>query len=140
MNYVIALITGSLFGIGMALSGMVNPELVTAFLDVNGQWNPTLVYVMGGAWAVFIPGYQLLIKTRARPVLSKDWDLNKSKAIDAPLMAGASLFGIGWGLLGVCPGPAATSIFSGNSDVGVFVVAMMVGLFFSRQFKTKILK
>lgn len=91
MNYVIALITGSLFGIGMALSGMVNPELVTAFLDVNGQWNPTLVYVMGGALAVFIPGYQLLIKTRARPVLSKDWDLNKSKAIDAPLMAGASL-------------------------------------------------
>ena len=140
MNYVIALITGSLFGIGMALSGMVNPELVTAFLDVNGQWNPTLVYVMGGALAVFIPGYQLLIKTRARPVLSKDWDLNKSKAIDAPLMAGASLFGIGWGLLGVCPGPAATSIFSGNSDVGVFVVAMMVGLFFSRHFKTKILK
>lgn len=140
MNYAIALLTGVLFGIGMALSGMINPELVTAFLDVSGQWNPTLMFVMGGALAVFIPGYQLLIKARAKPVLGNDWSLNKSKVIDAPLVVGASLFGIGWGLLGVCPGPAVTSAFSGNSAVWMFIAAMMAGLFISHQLKTKILR
>ncbi len=139
MFYVIALLAGVLFGIGMALSGMVNPELVTAFLDISGQWDPTLIFVMGGALAVFIPGYQLLIKKRAQPILTSDWSLSKSNSIDVQLMVGASLFGIGWGLLGVCPGPAVTSVLSGNSDVLIFIAAMMAGLFISHQLKTKVL-
>lgn len=140
MFYLISLLTGALFGIGMALSGMTNPELVTAFLDISGQWDPSLIFVMGGALAVFIPGYQLLIKKRSQPILTNRWNVSKNKTIDAQLMIGASLFGIGWGLLGVCPGPAVTSILAGNSDVWLFTVAMMAGLMVSHQYKTKILK
>lgn len=139
MFYVIALLAGVLFGIGMALSGMVNPELVTAFLDISGQWDPTLIFVMGGALTVFIPGYQFLIKKRAQPILTHDWRLSKSNSIDVQLIVGASLFGIGWGLLGVCPGPAVTSVLSGNSDVLIFIAAMMAGLFISHQLKAKVL-
>ncbi|KEI70013.1 YeeE/YedE family protein [Endozoicomonas elysicola] len=139
MFYVIALLAGVLFGIGMALSGMVNPELVTAFLDISGQWDPTLIFVMGGALAVFIPGYQFLIKKRAQPILTNDWSLSKNNSIDVQLIVGTSLFGIGWGLLGVCPGPAVTSMLSGNSDVWLFIVAMMAGLIISHQLKTKVL-
>ncbi|MFK0569530.1 DUF6691 family protein [Endozoicomonas sp.] len=133
MFYVIALLTGLLFGMGMALSGMIDPNLVIAFLDITGHWDPTLIFVMGGALMVFIPGYLLLIKQRQQPLLTETWSLNNNKTIDWRLIIGASLFGVGWGLLGVCPGPAITSLFAGNTDVWLFIAAMMAGLMVSKK-------
>ncbi|WP_067515470.1 YeeE/YedE family protein [Endozoicomonas ascidiicola] len=138
MFYIISLLTGLIFGIGMALSGMIDPAVVIAFLDVAGEWNPALMFVMGGALLVFIPGYQLLIKKRQQPVIAEKWSLNSLKALDRPLIIGAALFGLGWGILGVCPGPAVTSMLAGNSDVWLFMAAMIAGLFISQKLKQKI--
>ncbi|WP_299734279.1 DUF6691 family protein [uncultured Endozoicomonas sp.] len=138
MFYIISLLTGLIFGIGMALSGMIDPAVVIAFLDVAGEWNPALMFVMGGALLVFIPGYQLLIKKRQQPFIAAKWSLNSLKALDRPLIIGAALFGLGWGILGVCPGPAVTSMLAGNSDVWLFMVAMIAGLFISQKLKQKI--
>lgn len=128
MFYLVSLFTGLLFGIGMALSGMIDPQLVTAFLDPFGSWNPALLFVMGGALLVFVPGYQLLIKRRNQPVLAKSWGMNKNSVVDYKLIGGAAIFGIGWGLLGVCPGPAVSSVLAGNSDVWLFLAALMAGI------------
>ena len=128
MFYLVSLLTGLLFGIGMVLSGMVDPQLVTAFLDVFGSWNPSLIFVMGGALLIFVPGYQSLIKRRSQPVLVDSWSMNTKHVIDRPLLCGAAIFGIGWGLLGVCPGPAVSSVFAGNSNVWLFLVALMAGI------------
>ena len=128
MFYLVSLLTGLLFGIGMVLSGMVDPQLVTAFLDVFGSWNPSLIFVMGGALLIFVPGYQSLIKRRSQPVLVDSWSMNTKHVIDRPLLCGAAIFGIGWGLLGVCPGPAVSSALVGNSDVWLFLVALMAGI------------
>ena len=128
MFYLVSLLTGLLFGIGMVLSGMVDPQLVTAFLDVFGSWNPSLIFVMGGALLIFVPGYQSLIKRRSQPVLVDSWSMNTKHVIDHPLLCGAAIFGIGWGLLGVCPGPAVSSVLAGNSDVWLFLVALMAGI------------
>ena len=128
MFYLVSLLTGLLFGIGMVLSGMVDPQLVTAFLDVFGSWNPSLIFVMGGALLIFAPGYHSLIKRRSQPVLADSWSMNTKHVINRPLLCGAAIFGIGWGLLGVCPGPAVSSALAGNSDVWLFLLALMAGI------------
>lgn len=133
MFYVISLLSGLLFGVGMALSGMIDPNLVIAFLDITGHWDPTLLFVMVGALMVFIPGYLLLIKKRQQPLLTGTWNLSNNKTIDRRLIIGASLFGVGWGLMGVCPGPAVASFFTGNSDARLFLVAMIVGQLYQQQ-------
>lgn len=134
MFYLISLVTGLLFGMGMVLSGMIDPQLVTAFLDVTGNWKSPLMFVMGGALLVFIPGYFLLVKPRSRPVLGGAWAFNTTQTIDRPLLGGACLFGVGWGLLGVCPGPAVTSLLAGNSDVWLFLAALMLGITLNKMF------
>jgi uncharacterized membrane protein YedE/YeeE len=124
----IALISGVLFGLGMAISGMVDPTNVVAFLDVTGNWSPDLMFVMGGALAVFMPAYFLLIKPRRQPVLAQEFCLAKRKDIDIRLVAGATTFGVGWGLAGLCPGPVVASLAAGNGGVVLFFACMMVGL------------
>lgn len=120
---------GVIFAVGLALSGMTTPANVIAFLDVFGSWNPTLAFVMGGAIAVHAPIYWLFVRGRETPTFARTFGLPTRRDIDVQLLAGAALFGAGWGLAGFCPGPAVASLASGASTVIWFVVAMLVGMF-----------
>ncbi|WP_372797619.1 DUF6691 family protein [Litorivivens sp.] len=122
-----ALVAGLLFGVGLAVSGMLIPDKVLNFLDIAGHWDPSLALVMGGALAVTVPGYYLVAQ-RPRPLLVSSFSLPTSTAIDGKLLAGASLFGLGWGLSGLCPAPALVNITTGFVDVLAFVAAMLVGM------------
>jgi uncharacterized membrane protein YedE/YeeE len=124
----VSLLSGVLFGIGMTVSGMVFPQKVTAFLDVAGQWDPSLIFVMGGALLVFMPSYFFIIKPRKAPILGESFSYSTLTRIDRRLVTGAGIFGIGWGLAGVCPGPIVTSLSFGDSGFWVFFVSMMIGL------------
>jgi hypothetical protein len=124
----VSLISGLLFGLGMTISGMADPVKVIGFLDVAGEWDPSLMFVMGGALLVFMPAYFLLIKSKVKPLNSEEFCLSTNKHIDKKLVSGAVIFGLGWGIAGVCPGPVVSSLALGNSDVIIFFVAMMLGL------------
>jgi hypothetical protein len=124
----VALAAGLLFGLGMAVSGMVDPANVIAFLDVAGHWAPDLAFVMGGALAVFMPAYFLVIRKRKAPVAAEEFCLANKKTLDLRLISGAAIFGIGWGLVGICPGPAVSSLAAGNGGIVIFFATMMVGL------------
>lgn len=122
-----ALLAGILFGMGLAVSGMLIPDKVLNFLDIAGHWDPSLALVMGGALAITIPGYHLVTK-RPKPVLAEAFSLPTSRDIDAKLLTGAALFGLGWGLSGLCPAPALVNITTAFVDVLAFVGAMLVGM------------
>lgn len=122
-----ALVSGLVFGLGLAVSGMMNPAKVIGFLDVAGDWDPTLVFVMGGALLVAVPAYRL-IPRRGRPVFEEGFSLPEKKAIDARLVGGSALFGVGWGLVGFCPGPAMAALGTGLLPVFLFVGAMLAGM------------
>jgi uncharacterized protein len=122
-----ALGAGLLFGLGLSLSGMLDPARVRGFLDVAGAWDPSLVFVLGGAVSVSALGYALS-RRLPRPALAASFDLPTARRIDAPLVAGAALFGVGWGLAGFCPGPAVAALSTGAAPVLVFVAAMLAGM------------
>ncbi|WP_413112154.1 DUF6691 family protein [Thaumasiovibrio sp. DFM-14] len=124
-----SLLSGVIFGIGMMISGMVNPVKVIGFLDIAGEWDPTLAFVMGGALLVFIPFYFLLIRRCEKPIADRCFFMPESNVIDKKLLGGAALFGIGWGIAGICPGPAITMLGSGNLLIILFIIAMGAGLF-----------
>ena len=123
-----SLLTGVLFGLGMVISGMTDPSRVIGFLDIAGQWDSSLLWVMVGAIGVFMPAYFGLIKKQSQPRYSTVFQLAKSTQIDKRLLIGATIFGLGWGAVGVCPGPAVSSLLIGNHDIWVFVVFMLAGL------------
>ena len=122
-----ALGCGLVFGLGLAVSGMMDPAKVIGFLDVAGDWDPTLVFVMGGALLVTIPAYRVILNRR-RPVLAIGFSLPTKKNLDAPLIWGSAIFGVGWGLVGFCPGPAVAAIGTGLPAVLGFVAAMVAGM------------
>lgn len=122
-----ALLSGCLFGIGLAMAGMTEPAKVLGFLDVIGAWDPTLVLVMGGALAVTLPAFTLILR-RTQPLLAAKFELPVRRDIDRSLVVGAVLFGIGWGLAGLCPGPAIALIFLDPGLALPFLVAMLVGM------------
>ncbi|MBE7244970.1 MAG: YeeE/YedE family protein [Actinomycetospora chiangmaiensis] len=124
---VAALASGLIFGLGLALSGMLDPARVRGFLDVAGAWDPSLVFVLGGAVTVSALG-TLASRRRAGPVLGARFDWPAKRRIDAPLIGGAALFGIGWGLSGFCPGPAVAALSTGATPVLVFAAAMLAGM------------
>lgn len=121
-----ALLCGVLFGAGLTLSAMVNPEKVLNFLDVAGHWDPSLALVMGSAVAVTLVAFPLVLR-RPRPWFGARFQLPHKSNLDAPLLIGAALFGVGWGLAGYCPGPALAALSFGRSEPLVFVLAMLVG-------------
>jgi uncharacterized membrane protein YedE/YeeE len=121
-----ALGAGILFGLGLVISQMVNPAKIIGFLDVAGRWDPTLLVVMAGALAVATPAFRLVLK-RSRPLFATGFSLPTRTDLEPRLIAGAALFGIGWGLAGFCPGPAVTALVTLQLPVLVFVVAMLAG-------------
>jgi uncharacterized protein len=118
---------GLIFGLGLAISGMMNPAKVIGFLDVTGNWDPTLACVMGGALLVAVPAYRRIL-ARRRPVLADGFSLPTRNSLDAPLIWGSALFGVGWGLVGFCPGPAVAAIVTALPAVLEFVAAMIAGM------------
>ena len=127
MWIVAPLFCGLIFGAGLLISGMVQPTKVLGFLDIFGAWDPSLAVVMVAALAVSMPGF-LLANQRPRPWLAKQYFWPSKSGIDLPLLSGAALFGIGWGLVGLCPGPALESLATLSPGVVVFVVAMATGM------------
>lgn len=132
MAGIVAVVTGLLFGAGLAASGMTNPEKVQGFLDLTGVWDPSLMFVMGGAVVVTLISFRFILKL-SRPVFSEQFHMPSSASIDTRLIIGAALFGTGWGLVGYCPGPALAAIAYLNSDVMIFLVAMFVGAFLGQE-------
>jgi uncharacterized membrane protein YedE/YeeE len=128
MALMTSLLAGLLFGLGLAISGMIDPARVTGFLDVAGAWDPSLAFVMGGALAVFMPGYFLLVKPRRQSLLGEPMARVPAPVLDRRLIGGAALFGIGWGLVGICPGPALSLISSGQPMILLFIGAMVAGI------------
>lgn len=128
MQKFIPLLAGVIFGIGLAISGMTQPQKVIGFLDLFGNWDPTLLFVMVGAIAVHFIGYKIILKRRS-PLFDTQFHMPTRSDINPRLLGGAAIFGIGWGLGGYCPGPAVTSITTGWSTVSTFIIFMIVGMF-----------
>ena len=126
MQLITALLIGTLFGLGLSVSEMINPARVIGFLDIGGRWDPTLMFVMAGALAVTLPGYALIL-SRGRPLLESRFFLPTKQAVDRQLLLGAVIFGIGWGLGGICPGPALAALAGGSPGIIIFVIAMVAG-------------
>ena len=127
MGALIALASGLLFGLGLLAGGMTNPAKVKAFLDVAGAWDPSLAFVMGGAIAVGLVAFRLA-RRRATAWSGAAMALPTSTAIDAKLITGGVLFGVGWGVAGLCPGPALVALTSGSSAALLFGGAMLAGM------------
>jgi uncharacterized membrane protein YedE/YeeE len=125
------LIVGLIFGAGLALSDMVNPARVLAFLDLAGVWDPTLAFVMGGALIPSAIGY-LVVRRMERPVMAEEFCIPQNRNLERNLLAGAALFGAGWGLVGLCPGPAIAGLVFGVWQVWLFVGAMLAGMLVHR--------
>lgn len=134
---IVSLISGLLFGSGMVISGMVDPNKVVGFLNVTGAWDPSLIFVLGGALLVFTPIYHLAIKHREKAFNGDVLSLPTNKKIDSNLMLGAVMFGAGWGLVGFCPGPIFASLSSGNIVVSIFMLSMIVGMIFGNKYLSK---
>ncbi|GGO11446.1 transporter [Iodidimonas muriae] len=130
-NFLGSFVIGLLFGLGLVVSMMVNPLKVLAFLDVAGAWDPSLLFVMGAALAVTFIGYRLVFK-RTAPLWGAGFSLPTRRDVDQRLLIGASLFGIGWGLVGFCPGPAITALAVGGMEVVYFGLAMVFGMIVTR--------
>lgn len=132
MIRVSSFLIGALFGTGLILSGMTNPAKVVNFLDILGTWDPSLGFVMGGALLVTAIGFRLVQRTREAPVFAGSFSLPTAHAIDRPLMIGALLFGAGWGLAGLCPGPAIAILPMAPVNGTIFAVAMIAGMLLHR--------
>lgn len=127
------LLVGLLFGAGLALSDMVNPSRVLNFLDVAGRWDPTLAFVLGAALVPSVASYALMRKMQG-PLLETEFFIPKSREVELRLLTGAALFGIGWGLVGLCPGPAIAGLAFGNWQNWLFVAAQVGGMALHRAF------
>lgn len=126
-----AFLSGTLFALGLGIAGMTRPGKVVAFLDVAGAWDPSLAFVMAGAVATHALLLRRIVR-RDAPVLGGRFALPTRRDLDGRLIAGAALFGVGWGLVGYCPGPAVTSLAAGRTEPVVFVAAMLAGMAFHR--------
>jgi uncharacterized protein len=137
LKNLIAFIVGLIFSIGLGYSGMTQPHVVKGFLDVFGDWNYALIGVMGGAIAVHAVVYAL-VKHRTSPLLDTKFHLPTRKDIDKKLILGAALFGLGWGWAGICPGPGIVSLVSGEKEIFIFIISMIVGMILFKFVEKKI--
>jgi hypothetical protein len=128
MNKLVSLIAGIIFGVGLVISEMINPEKVLGFLDLFGNWDPSLAFVMIGALIVSSPLFHI-IKKKEKPIFAENFNYSNNKSINNQLIIGSALFGAGWGLIGLCPGPAISSIALLNIHSIIFIVAMFFGFY-----------
>ena len=133
MRLVFVYLIGLVFGLGITISGMVNPAKVLNFFDVTGAWDPSLAFVMGGALATTFVGYRFVLR-RTHPVLAQAFKVPTRVDIDIPLITGAVIFGLGWGIAGFCPGGALPALGTGQIGVVIFTLAMLSGLLTTRFF------
>jgi uncharacterized protein len=125
---ILAFVSGLLFGLGLAISGMTDRQVILGFLDLFGEFNPQLVYVLAGAVAFTAISFRFVLRL-PRPVFATGFQLPAATAVDRRLLLGAALFGVGWGLIGYCPGPALVGLAGGLRDAMIFVPAMLAGSF-----------
>lgn len=128
MRLLFVFLSGLLFGFGLIVSGMINPAKVIGFLDLFGQWDPSLAFVMAGAVAVTSVGYRFVLK-QERPRFATSFSLPTRTDIDAPLVVGPVLFGLGWGLVGLCPGPALAALTAAPKSTWMFFISMLAGMY-----------
>tara|TARA_Y100000590_G_scaffold441064_1_gene567241 strand:+ start:734 stop:1138 length:405 start_codon:yes stop_codon:yes gene_type:complete len=128
MNKLVALFCGTIFGIGLVISQMINPAKVLGFLNVFGEWDPSLAFVMIGALIISSPLFHLF-KNKEKPIFYTSFSISENKEIDKRLIFGSILFGAGWGLAGLCPGPAISSIALINISSVTFVFSMLIGFY-----------
>jgi hypothetical protein len=126
-SQITAFVSGAIFGVGLLVSGMTRPAKVVGFLDLFGAWDASLAFVMGGAIGVHFIARRMIMKREA-PLMAPRFDTSFPTAVDAKLLIGAALFGVGWGLGGYCPGPAVVSMASGTTPILVFVGSMLLGM------------
>lgn len=131
-----ALVLGIVFGLGIAISGMIDPAKVINFFDVAGTWDPSLAFVMGGGLAVSFIGYRIVL-ARGKPLLAVAFSLPEAKAIDLSLLGGSALFGIGWGLSGFCPGGSIPALGIGRIEPFLFVGGMLLGMIIARTLRER---
>lgn len=131
MKHLIIYLAGLLFSFGLIVSGMINPQKVIGFLDLFGNWDPSLAFVMGGAVIVNFFGFRLVTK-KPNPLYADGFAIPTRADIDRNLILGASLFGIGWGLVGLCPGPAMAALSASPGKAAIFVAAMLTGMTLAR--------
>ena len=136
MNKIFSLLSGLIFGLGLTFSSMTNPAKVIGFLDITGNWDPSLMFVMIGAIVISAPIFYLL-RNKTKPLFDLKFEIPTIKNLDKQLILGSSLFGIGWGIVGFCPGPAISSLFLLNPLSILFVISMIVGFYSSRIIPTK---
>jgi hypothetical protein len=135
MPALLALVFGLIFGLGVVISEMGNPAKVIAFFDVAGNWDPSLAFVMGGAVTIAAIGYRVIF-ARPRPILAPAFSLPGSTRIDAPLVAGSAVFGIGWGISGFCPGAVIPMLAIGHWEPTIFTIGLVAGLIATRAWRT----
>ncbi len=128
MHLIVIYLIGVIFGTGIVLSGMANPAKVINFFDVAGSWDPSLAFVMGGALVVTAVGYRIVFG-RERPIFEGRFVLPTARNLDARLIGGSAVFGVGWGIAGFCPGGALPALGTGRTEVILFVIAMLGGIF-----------
>ena len=131
MQIMISFVAGLLFSLGLVVSGLINPAKVQNFLDLAGTWDPSLAFTMAAAIVTTAIGYRLVFRS-ARPLFADAFQLPPAKAIDARLVGGAAVFGIGWGLIGFCPGPAVAALATASTSAFIFVGAMLAGMLLAR--------
>lgn len=127
MNFIISFVLGFIFSIGLSISGMVNPNKVIGFLDLLGDWDPDLIFVMGGAAGLNFITFRFVLK-RPNPLIEQSFNLPSSTIVDSRLVIGSILFGIGWGIGGICPGPGIANLFTLKAEPIVFVAFMIIGM------------
>ncbi|PRX07287.1 UNVERIFIED_ORG: hypothetical protein BCL66_113103 [Martelella mediterranea] len=132
MRYLVAAVIGAIFGLGIVISGMADPAKVLNFFDLFGTFDPSLAFVLAGALCVAVPGYFLIFRARNKPVFDHEFRLPGTRKIDAKLVAGSAVFGIGWGIAGFCPGAAIPTLGLGHMSTVIFVVALLAGISVAR--------
>jgi uncharacterized membrane protein YedE/YeeE len=132
-----ALAIGAIFGTGIAISGMGNPAKVLNFFDIAGTFDPSLIFVMASALVVTAIGYQLVFRTRSKPVQATTFDIPTRRQIDLPLVAGSAVFGVGWGITGFCPGGAIPMLGLGNVETPIFILSMIAGILVARTLRQR---
>ncbi|MEM8804846.1 MAG: DUF6691 family protein [Cyanobacteria bacterium P01_G01_bin.38] len=131
----VALISGGLFGLGLGVSQMIDRDRVLGFLDVAGNWDPTLLFVLGGAVLVTVIAFRFVLRL-PHPLIAEKFHLPTRKNIDRRLMIGAAIFGVGWGIAGYCPGPGITALILGIWNPVLFVIGLIVGSLLYQQYST----